>query len=209
MADGLKLGLYGLHRGGSADPDTLVRRARLAEEAGFESLWVGDHIALPSGLDDPPEQPRLEAVVALAYMRALWDEPTPSFQGRFVDVADVVERPRPVQRPCPPIVVGGESPAAYRRAVQGGNGWYGWDLDLEGTAGALAALRETASRYQRPPRLGELEITITPRGVVDVETARRYADLGVHRLAFLPPTMEGSAIDELIASVAETLVGRI
>jgi alkanesulfonate monooxygenase SsuD/methylene tetrahydromethanopterin reductase-like flavin-dependent oxidoreductase (luciferase family) len=48
MADGLKLGLYGLHRGGSADPDTLVRRARLAEEAGFESLWVGDHIALPS-----------------------------------------------------------------------------------------------------------------------------------------------------------------
>ncbi len=282
MADGLKLGLYGLHRGGSADPDTLVRRARLAEEAGFESLWVGDHIALPSGLANPPEQPRLEAVVALAYMaaltsrmrlclgvivlpqrqpvllakqlasidvlckgrltvgigvgyveqelralgvsladrgartdeylavmRALWDEPTPSFQGRFVDVADVVERPRPVQRPCPPIVVGGESPAAYRRAVQGGNGWYGWDLDLEGTAGALAALRETASRYQRPPGLGELEITITPRGVVDVETARRYADLGVHRLAFLPPTMEGSAMDELIASVAETLVGRI
>jgi len=282
MADGLKLGLYGLHRGGSADPDTLVRRARLAEEAGFESLWVGDHIALPSGLGDPPEQPRLEAVVALAYlaaltsrvrlclgvivlpqrqpvllakqlasidvlckgrltvgigvgyvepelralgvsladrgartdeylagMRALWDEPTPSFAGRFVGVADVVQRPRPVQRPCPPIVVGGGSPAAYRRAVQGGNGWYGWDLDLEGTAGALAALRETASRYQRPPGLGELEITITPRGVVDVGTARRYADLGVHRLAFQPPTMEGSAMDELIASVAETLVGRI
>src|SRR6266496_3747646 len=71
MADGLKLGLYGLHRGGSADPDTMVRRARLAEEAGFESLWVGDHIALPSGLGDPPDQPRIEAVVALAHMAAL------------------------------------------------------------------------------------------------------------------------------------------
>jgi probable F420-dependent oxidoreductase len=282
MADGLKLGLYGLHRGSSADPDTLVRRVRLAEEAGFESLWVGDHIALPSGLADPPVQPRLEAVVALAYMaaltsrvrlcfgvivlpqrqpvllakqltsldvlsqgrltvgigvgyverelralgasltdraartdeylaamRALWDEPTPSFEGRFVAFADVVERPRPVQRPHPPIVVGGESPAAYRRAVQSGNGWYGWDLDLEHTAQALAGLRETASRYERPAGLGELEITTTPPSVVDAPTARRYADLGVHRLAIQPHTMEGSAMDELIASVGETLVGRV
>ena len=47
MAEGLKLALFGLHRGGSADPDTLARRARLAEDAGFESLWVGDHVALP------------------------------------------------------------------------------------------------------------------------------------------------------------------
>src|SRR6266511_9059 len=248
MADGLKLGLYGLHRGGSADPDTMVRRARLAEEAGFESLWVGDHIALPSGLGDPPDQPRIEAVVALAHMaaltsrvrlcfgvivlpqrqpvllakqlasidvlskgrltvgigvgyvepelralgvsladrgartdeylavmRALWDEPTPSFEGRFVGFADVVERPRPVQRPHPPIIIGGESPSAYRRAVQSGNGWYGWDLDVEQTARALAALRQSTSRYQRPPGLGELEITITPPGSVDVETRLRVA----------------------------------
>lgn len=282
MADGLKLGLYGLHRGGSADPDTMVRRARLAEEAGFESLWVGDHIALPSGLGDPPDQPRIEAVVALAHMaaltsrvrlcfgvivlpqrqpvllakqlasidvlskgrltvgvgvgyvepelralgvsladrgartdeylavmRALWDEPTPSFEGRFVGFADVVERPRPVQQPHPPIIIGGESPSAYRRAVQSGNGWYGWDLDVEQTARALAALRQSTSRYQRPPGLGELEITITPPGSVDVETARRYADLGVHRLAIQPHTMDGSAMDELISSVAETLVGRV
>src|SRR6266508_4172862 len=247
MADGLKLGLYGLHRGGSADPDTMVRRARLAEEAGFESLWVGDHIALPSGLGDPPVllakqlasidvlskgrltvgigvgyvEPELRALGVsladrgartdeyLAVMRALWDEPTPSFEGRFVGFADVVERPRPVQRPHPPIIIGGESPSAYRRAVQSGNGWYGWDLDVEQTARALAALRQSTSRYQRPPGLGELEITITPPGSVDVETARRYADLGVHRLAIQPHTMDGSAMDELISSVAETLVGRV
>jgi alkanesulfonate monooxygenase SsuD/methylene tetrahydromethanopterin reductase-like flavin-dependent oxidoreductase (luciferase family) len=75
MPDPLKLALYGLHRGSSAEPDTLVRRARLAEEIGFESLWVGDHIALPAAADasaaDPPDQPRLEALVALTYMAAL------------------------------------------------------------------------------------------------------------------------------------------
>jgi probable F420-dependent oxidoreductase len=145
----------------------------------------------------------------LAAMRALWDEPTPSFSGRFVSFADVIERPRPVQRPHPPIVIGGHSPAAYRRAIQAGNGWHGWDLDLEQTAQALAALRETATRYGRLAALGKLEITITPRGTPDVDTARRYADLGVHRLAIQPHTMEGSAMDELIARVGGTLVGRV
>jgi probable F420-dependent oxidoreductase len=285
MAEGLKLALFGLHRGGSADPDTLARRARRAEEVGFESFWVGDHIALPAvppAGGDPSSQPRLEAVVSLAYMaaltsrvrlavgvivlpqrqpvllakqlatvdvlskgrlivgigvgylepelralgatladrgartdeylaamRALWDEPPPSFAGRFVSFSDVIERPRPVQRPHPPIVIGGQSPAAYRRAIQAGNGWHGWDLDLAKTVEALAALRETATRAERPAGLGELEITITPPGIPDVDTARRYADLGVHRLAIQPHTMDGSAMDELITKVGETLVGRV
>jgi alkanesulfonate monooxygenase SsuD/methylene tetrahydromethanopterin reductase-like flavin-dependent oxidoreductase (luciferase family) len=113
------------------------------------------------------------------------------------------------QQPHPPIVVGGHSPAAFRRAIQHGNGWYGWDLDVTQTAHALAGLREAESRHGRPAGLGELEITITPSGSVDLDTARRYADLGVHRLAIQPRTMDGTAIDELITMVGETLVGRV
>jgi probable F420-dependent oxidoreductase len=283
VVDGLKLALYGLHRGGGAEPETLARRARAAQDAGFEALWVGDHIALPvdeSG--DPATQQRLEAVVALTYlaalttrirlgfgvivlpqrqpvllakqlssidflsggrltvgigvgwvepeltalgvsmaeraartdeylaaMRVLWDEPTPSFAGEFVSFAGVVQRPRPVQRPHPPIVIGGHAPAALRRAVCSGNGWYGWDLDVEQTAVALAGLREAQSRYGRPAGLGELEISITPPGLPDVDTARRYADLGVHRLVLQPDTLDGPAMDELIATVGETLIGRV
>jgi len=142
-------------------------------------------------------------------MRALWDEPTPSLAGRFVSFTGLIERPRPVQRPHPPIVIGGHSPAAYRRAVQDGHGWYGWELDPDAAARALAQLRETASRYERPAGLGPLEITITPPCPVDIDLARRYADLGVHRLAMQPHTMEGSAMDELIAMVGDTLVGRV
>lgn len=281
MADGLKLGLYGLHRGSSADPDTMARRARLAEEIGFESLWVGDHIAMPPSFDDPPDQPRIEALVAvtqlaaltsrvrvalgvvvlpqrqpvllakqlasidtlsrgrlivgvgvgyvepelramgvtlgeraartdeyLAVARVLWDEPVASFSGQFVSFDGLMQRPRPVQLPHPPIVVGGESPAALRRAVQQGNGWYGWEMDLDATAEALRRLREAEQRYGRPEELGELEITITV-GAVDLDTARRYADLGVHRLAFQPPTMDGTAMDELIGTVGDTLAGRV
>jgi probable F420-dependent oxidoreductase len=278
----MKLALFGLHRGSSADPDVLARRTRAAEEAGFESLWVGDHVALPFDAPDPATQPRLEAVTAvthmaaltsrvrlaigvvvlpqrqpvllakqlasidvlskgrlivgvgagyverelralgasladrgarmdehLAAMRALWDEPAPSFHGRFVSFDGVVQRPRPVQRPHPPIVVGGHSRSALLRAVRAGDGWYGWELDPAQTALALADLRGLARDGQRPPGLGELEITITPPGVPDLDTVRRYAAAGVHRLAIQPPTMEGTAMDEVIAMVGERLVGRV
>jgi probable F420-dependent oxidoreductase len=278
----MKFGLYGLHKGSSAEPETLHRQARLAEDAGFESLWVGDHVALPFGADNPPDEPRLEAVVALSHlaavttgvrlgfglivlpqrqpvlmakqissidvlskgrlivgigvgyeelelralgasladrgartdeylsaMRALWDEPTPRFEGRFVSFSEVIERPRPLQQPHPPIVIGGHSPAAYRRAIESGNGWYGWELDPEQSAQALSGLHEAASRHQRPAELGELEITITPPGTPDLDTTRRYAELGVHRLAVQPSTTQGEAMDELIGVVGETLIGRV
>lgn len=277
----MRLALYGLHRGSSADPDTLVRRARMAEDAGIDELWVGDHIALPVTEDgDPAEQPRLEAVVTLAHlaavttriglgfgvivlpqrqpvllakqlasidvlskgrltvgvgvgyvepeltalgasladraarteeylaaMRTLWDEPVPSFRGRFVSFDGVLQRPRPVQRPHPPIVLGGHNPRAYQRAVRFGNGWYGWDLDPEQAAGTIARLRAVAE--ERPAELGELEITITPPGTPDVDTVRRYADVGVDRLVIQPHTMDGTAIEDLITTMGEKLVGRV
>lgn len=275
----MKLAVYGLHRGSSADPDTLTRRARLAEEAGIDELWVGDHIALPVTEDgDPATEPRLEAVVTLAHlaavtthiglgfgvlvlpqrqpvllakqlasidvlskgrltvglavgyvepelaalgvpladraarteeylaaMRALWDEPVPSFHGRFVSFDGVLQRPRPVQRPHPPLVLGGHSAAAYRRAVRSGNGWYGWDLDVERAAECIARLRAVG---ERPAELGELEITVTPPGTPDLDTVRRYAEIGVARLVIQPHTMGGTAIEELITTIGETLVGR-
>jgi alkanesulfonate monooxygenase SsuD/methylene tetrahydromethanopterin reductase-like flavin-dependent oxidoreductase (luciferase family) len=61
----VKFGLFGLHRGQGIAPDVLARRSRAAEDAGFESLWVGDHIALPSGLPGA-EEPRLEALAGHA-----------------------------------------------------------------------------------------------------------------------------------------------
>jgi probable F420-dependent oxidoreductase len=274
----MKFGLYGLHRDGNIEPAVLARRARSAEEAGFESLWVGDHIALPPGAGNPP---RLEALVALTYlaavtsrvrlgvglivlpqrqpvllakqltsldvlsggrltvavgagyvepelhamgvslaergartdeylaaMRALWDA-APSFTGRFVSYSGVVQHPSPIQRPHPPIVVGGHSPAAFRRAVRHGSGWYGWGLDVDQTGEALRALAKTARDEQRPPGTGDLEITLTPPGCPDADTARRYADLGVHRLIIELEGVDDTAVDKLIASVGETLAGQV
>lgn len=64
----MRFGRYALHRDRNVEPDVLIRRAGMAEDAGFESLWVGDHIALPPGEGNPP---RLEALVALSYLAAV------------------------------------------------------------------------------------------------------------------------------------------
>ena len=67
----MNFGLYGLHKGENASPDALARGARAAEDAGFESIWVGDHIALPPDAPDDAFDPRLEAIVTLAHLAAV------------------------------------------------------------------------------------------------------------------------------------------
>lgn len=56
--------------------------------------------------------------------RRLWTEQHPAMQGKHVQFDNVVFLPKPVSQPHPPIWVGGESPAALRRTVHYGNGWY-------------------------------------------------------------------------------------
>src|SRR5262249_61857100 len=60
----------------------------------------------------------------LQAMRAVWTQPKPRYQGRFVSFEGVQAMPRPVQRQMP-IVVGGRSAPAFRRAVVEAKGWYG------------------------------------------------------------------------------------
>jgi probable F420-dependent oxidoreductase len=146
----------------------------------------------------------------LAAMRAIWIEAKPSYSGKFVSFSDVQAYPHPLQKPYPPIVIGGHSPAAFRRAVESGNGWYGWTLNLDGTAQVLAGLREAVNRYTRPESLGELEISVAVHGPIDRATAEKFAALGVHRLVFiLPSESDDPALQQYVSMIGSTLVGRV
>ena len=136
-----------------------------------------DAIGVPFAERGPRTSEHIEAI------RALWTQEQPRFQGRFSGFAGIQSHPRPVQRPHPPIVIGGMSQPAYRRSVAQGDGWYGFALDLEATAASLRGLAEAAERVQRPAGLGPLEITVAPPGAVDAAMVQRYAELGVDRLA--------------------------
>ncbi|MBW2496749.1 MAG: TIGR03619 family F420-dependent LLM class oxidoreductase [Deltaproteobacteria bacterium] len=118
-------------------------------------------------------------------IRTLWTQEQPAFDGQFTSFSGIQSRPLPVQKPHPPILVGGMSAPALRRAVGQGNGWYGFFQDLDATKNALAGLEDAAERVERPAQLGRLEISVTPPGPVDADTAKRYEDLGVDRLILM------------------------
>ncbi|MBH81736.1 MAG: LLM class F420-dependent oxidoreductase [Gammaproteobacteria bacterium] len=142
-------------------------------------------------------------------IRALWTQDQPEFSGQFTQISGIQQKPMPVQQPHPPIIIGGMSPVAYRRAVRQGNGWYGFAQTLEATAASVQGLKEAASVETRPSELGELEISVTPPpGAVDADTAKRYEDLGVSRLTLLPGRLDdkgtpGEGAVRFVESVAQ------
>lgn len=122
----------------------------------------------------------------LEVMRVLWQEPQPAYHGRFATFSGVQAHP---QRNVP-IVIGGHTPAAYRRAIAAGQGWYGFALDLEDITHCLDGLAAASTQTSRPSTLGDLEISVTPRFALTKETISRCVALGVHRLIVMPPRFE-------------------
>ena len=141
----------------------------------------------------------------LGAIRSLWQDDQPAFHGRYVEFEGIDAHPRPLQRPVP-IVIGGHTPAAFRRAVLHAHGWYGFALTPEGAAECLKGLRAAASEHEgeRPAELGTLEITVTPRGRLTEERAAQWAELDVDRLVvFPPPTADVVGIEDMIAETAK------
>jgi len=141
-------------------------------------------------------------------MLALWRESAPRYQGSFVAFSGIDAQPRPVQRPHPPIHVGGQSLGAYRRALVRGNGWYGFALDIDHTRRCLGELSAVRARVARPAELGPLEITVTPPPGLRREDVARYADLGVDRLVLLILARDGKELVAQVERAAEAFLGR-
>jgi probable F420-dependent oxidoreductase len=140
----------------------------------------------------------------LAAMRSLWYDDQPSYAGQFVRFSGVQASPRP--GPVP-IVVGGRTPAAFKRAVEQGHGWYGFWLTVDGTRECLDGLERARGSYERPAELGELEISVTPHGTPGREAAAAYAALGVSRLILMPRgDLDGSALADYVSAVGNTLI---
>ncbi|MBI3302869.1 MAG: LLM class F420-dependent oxidoreductase [Deltaproteobacteria bacterium] len=79
----------------------------------------------------------------LQVMKALWKGEPVSFQGEFVRFPEVHAVPGPVQKPHPPIIFGGESPAALRRVADLGDGWQPGPVALPVLQEKVSQLKET------------------------------------------------------------------
>jgi probable F420-dependent oxidoreductase len=143
----------------------------------------------------------------LGAMRAIWYGDAPvSFDGPHTSFSGLDAHPRPISRI--PIVVGGTSAGAFKRSVEQGDGWFGFFLDPGQAADAVEALRTARGRYERPTSLGEIEISVTPRGPVTADSLRAYADAGVHRLIVYPlPVDDEADVARFVAEQAELVIG--
>ena len=143
----------------------------------------------------------------LAAMRALWTQKQPAHRGPYVSFEGVQAMPRPVQASIP-VVVGGRTAPAYRRAVTKGNGWYGFGLDVAETEKSVIALTEAAKTSARPAELGALEISVTPPGfdMPDEAMLQAYAAAGVDRLILRPrPDMDAAALERFAGETGRAL----
>jgi probable F420-dependent oxidoreductase len=124
----------------------------------------------------------------------LWTEPVVEHHGEFFDFAEVAFEPKPVQQPRPPVLVGGESGAAVRRAATRGDGWIGMGHTLESAPAQidrLRALRADGPRADEPMQIC-LGAAVTSR-----DDVARWEDLGVTRLIVSPWRRSPEAVESL------------
>ncbi|HSM00910.1 MAG TPA: LLM class F420-dependent oxidoreductase [Acidimicrobiia bacterium] len=161
---------------------------------GVGSGWLEEEFdALGASFEDRGER----ADEYIRALRALWSQEVASFDGEFVRVEDVYVRPQPA-RGSIPIVIGGHSKRAARRAGQLGDGFYPASTTLEDLPVLVAHAREWAERSERDPEA--LEITMAARP--DVESVERLAAMGVDRVV-----VAAAAGPEALASLASAILG--
>jgi probable F420-dependent oxidoreductase len=137
-------------------------------------------------------------------LKVLWTEREPTFAGRHFTFGPVFCEPKPVQKPHPPLLFGGESDAALRRAATLGDGWYGVGHTPASAAVQVQKLRDLLAERGRAHV--PFECTVSHGGpTLSRDDAARYTDAGVDRVVVLP-WRRGREAEEGLAQVAKTLL---
>ena len=149
-------------------------------------------------------------------MRKLWTEDAPAFEGKWVRFPPVVCRPQPVQRPHPPVIIGGMGPNALSRVASWGDGWMPIALPPDGVREARRDLDRFAHEQGRDG--ARLSITVmvgAPPGLEDpaldmvpsAEVVAAYRDAGADRVVVSLPTVAGDEALRHLDRVAAALPG--
>ena len=290
----MEFGIHLPHVGPFATPEAISGVARKAEELGYHSLWVSDHIITPRKIDSPypggryaiqPEWPFLEPVSTLLFaaattkrvrlgtsvlvitqrqplvlakqlatldvlsggrlifgagagwmkeefqalnvpianhgprmaeylevIRRCWTEDDPSFDGRYYKLGDVGFYPKPVQKPHPPIWVGGFADGALRRVARYGDAWHAGGTP-EMLSQGYAKVKQYAKEYGRDP--DSIALTLRGDGIgrgepaQTIEQLRPYKDAGVSMvmLTFIGPNAD--AVGEKMTAFMRDVAGSV
>src|SRR5437899_8741705 len=124
----------------------------------------------------PFHQRGRQADEMLRVFKALWTQDNPSFEGEFFRFKDIGFAPKPVQKPHPPIWVGGDSPGAFRRVVTLGDGWHATSKSPAELAASLDRLRAMADAARRPFETIALSIRVALRHALTADARQAVVD---------------------------------
>ncbi len=158
-------------------------------EFGIGASWLEEEWRA-IGLDFASRGRRVDESIEVC--KRLWTEPEVAHDGEFFHFDAVAFEPKPLQQPWPPILVGGESGAALRRAARAGDGWIGMGHTFESASGQIARLRELRGDYGRDT--APFQICLGGP-VASADDVRRWEELGVTRLVVSPWRRSPDAVD--------------
>jgi len=134
-------------------------------------------------------------------LHKLLSEHEPSFQGQHIAFEAVGFEPKPVQKPRPPILIGGDTPPAMRRAAKRGDGWYGHSDSPEQARERIGAMRAQLAEEGRDPAAFQYVVQCwKPPSAKDLEG---FAAAGATRLVVAPFSPSRSDPIEVIEAYAE------
>ena len=127
-------------------------------------------------------------------MKEIWTKSKPEYHGEFVNFDPMMTWPKPLQKPHPQVIVGGAFPHAARRAVRYGDGW----IPLAGRMGQdsdvfaiVPKFREMLKEAGRDPTTYPISLFSAPE---DLDTLKRYRDLGITRVAVSVPAAKSDVV---------------
>src|SRR5262249_42879176 len=159
----------------------------------------------------------------LAAMRELWTSPDPSFAGAYTQFRELKFAPKPVQKPHPPIWVGGDSRPALRRAAEVGAAWHPINrspAQLRAGAAEIARLCQARARTTPPTLSPRHDVCVLGPGqparpsarpghalvgepAVVIDRLRELADCGAEHVVLEFLAADGRELDAQLVAFAE------
>lgn len=156
---------------------------------GIGAGWLQEETEIMGGDFEHRWGQTREAILA---MKELWTKDESEFHGRFFDFPPVKCFPKPVQKPHPPVILGGSASNVFKRIVAWGNGWMPVRATPDQVRMGRATMDELADAAGRDPQ----SIEITVYGVpAEAEELQKFEEAGaVRAIVGLDSTLEGAGV---------------
>jgi probable F420-dependent oxidoreductase len=171
---------------------------------GIGSGWLAEEfevVGVPFGERGARTNESIRAI------RSLWQSSPAPFSGTFYRWPAVESNPKPVQTGGVPIVIGGHSDAAARRAGRLGDGFFPARGDRDTLTRLFAVVRDECAKTGRKP--DDVELTAGAGAKADVDAVKRYQDLGVRRLMISPAGFDEESVRRGLDDFAERVIAKL